>query len=191
MILRKPSKKPRKIKKVYKIGETVYENKTLYEFHLECEDALEKGFITSFEIPKNLAKKSRYTTYKPIIDEIQFDSMMEARYYIKLCKDLKNDVILSFKRQIAFELQPKFKKNGKIYRSIEYVCDFLVKEKNQTTTVLDIKGKETVEFKIKHKLFEYKYPNYDLKVIQFYEPTGEWLELDKIKKIIRQNKKTK
>lgn len=194
MNLVRPAKIPRKkrTKIVYQIDEITYESKCLYEFHLECSEAVKKGFITSFEIPKTLAKKSRYTTYKPIIDDIQFDSMMEARYYIKLKKDLKNGAILSFERQIDFELQPKFKKNGKTYRGIDYVCDFLVTlNKDNQKEVIDVKGKETVEFKIKHKLFEYKYPEYNLKVIQFYEPTQEWLDLDQIKKIIRNNKKKK
>lgn len=188
---RRPSKKPRKIKKTYKIGEVSYESKCLYEFHLECDEALKKGFISSYEIPKALAKKSRYTTYKPIIDDIQFDSMMEARYYIKLQKDIKDGAILSFERQITFELQPKFKKNGKTYRGIDYVCDFFVELDNNKKEVIDVKGKETVEFKIKHKLFEYKYPQYNLKVIQFYEPTREWLDLDEVKKIVRKNKKSR
>lgn len=189
MILKRNQKIPKKIKKQYRVDNVNYESKTLYDFHIECNEAIEKGYIKSFEVPHALSKKSRYTTYKPIIDEIQFDSMMEARYYIKLQKDVADGVIEYFKRQIPFLLQPKFKKNGKVYRAIEYVSDFYVKVNKDVEYVVDIKGKETVEFKIKHKLFEYKYPNYELKVIQYYEPTNEWLELDKIKKIIRKNKK--
>lgn len=189
MILKRNQKIPKKIKKQYRVDNVSYESKTLYDFHIECNEAIEKGYIKSFEVPHVLSKKSRYTTYKPIIDEIQFDSMMEARYYIKLQKDVADGAIEYFKRQIPFLLQPKFKKNGKVYRAIEYVSDFYVKVNKDVEYVVDIKGKETVEFKIKHKLFEYKYPNYELKVIQYYEPTNEWLELDKIKKIIRKNKK--
>ena len=189
MILRKQPKKPRKTKKQYKIQDVTYVSKALYDFHLECQYAKDRGYIKSFEVPDSLSKKSRYVTYKPFIDDIQFDSLMEARYYIKLQKDKADGIIIDFERQIPFELQPKFKKNGKTYRGIEYVCDFLVTVNENTKHVIDIKGKETVEFKIKHKLFEYKYPEYNLKLIQFYEPTQEWLELDAIKKLIRQNKK--
>ena len=114
---------------------------------------------------------------------------MDAFYLFKIKKKNADGIIIDFERQIPFELQPKFKKNGKTYRGIEYVCDFLVTVDKNTKHVIDIKGKETVEFKIKHKLFEYKYPEYNLKLIQFYEPTQEWLELDAIKKLIRQNKK--
>lgn len=191
MIIRRQPKKPLKIKKQYKIQDVTYTSKALYDFHLECQYAKDSGYITSFEVPKALSKKSRYITYKPIIDNIQFDSLMEARYFIKLQKDKKEGIIVDFARQIPFELQPKFKKNGKTYRGIEYVCDFFVDINGIEKHVIDIKGKETVEFKIKHKLFEYKYPQYNLKLIQFYEPTNEWLELDAIRKLIRQQKKKK
>lgn len=180
---------PKKIKKQYKVDNTVYASKGLYDFHVECKAAEEAGYIKSFEVPKALSKKSRYTTYKPVIDDIQFDSMMEARYYVKLCKDKKENEIKDFKLQVAYELQPKFKKNGKAYRGIDYVCDFLIEDNNSKFIVVDIKGKETVEFKIKHKLFEYKYPDLELKVIQYYEPDDEWLELSQIRKIIRDKKK--
>ena len=38
-------------------------------------------------------------------------------------------------------------------------------------------------------MFEYKYPELNLKVIQYYEPTEEWLDLDEIKRLIRKKKK--
>lgn len=180
---------PKKIKKTYKIDDVTYESKALYDFHVECERAYRRGLISSFEIPKNMGKKSRYTTYKPVIDKIKFDSMMEARYYLKLLKDKADGIIEDFKLQYPFCLQPKFKKNGKTFRGIEYVCDFFIYINKDDREVIDIKGKETVEFKIKRKLFEYKYPELSLKVIQYYEPSDEWLELDEIKKLIRKKKK--
>ena len=189
--MRRQKKQPKKIKKIYRIEEFSYKNKSLYDFHLECKEARNDGAITSFEIPTTTSTKSRYTTYKPIINNIQFDSLMEAKYYVKLCYDLKDGKIKNFERQRHFELLPKFKKNGKSYRGIEYVCDFYVINKDDSYSVIDVKGKETVEFKIKHKMFEYKYPEYSLSVIQFYEPQSEWLTLDEIKKINKNKKKTK
>ncbi len=182
---------PRKNKKQYKIDNITYKNKTLYEFHMECSYAINSGYINSFEVPEALSSKSRYTTYKPTIDNIRFDSMMEARFYIKLCRDKKEGRISDFKMQVPFNLQPKFRKNGKAYRAIDYVSDFVIYNDDKISYVVDIKGKETVEFKIKHKLFEYRYPEYELKVIQYYESEQKWLELDEIKKIIRNKKKNK
>ena len=163
-----------------------YTSKSLYDFHLECKTAKADGLIKEFAIPADV-KKSRYTTYKPILDGNEFDSLMEGRYYIHLLKLKKEGTVKSFEMQFPYELQEKFTKNGKTYRAISYVADFVVVY-NDCTEVVDTKGKETVEFKIKKKLFEYKYPELHLKIIQFYAKTGEWLELDDIRRLMRKEK---
>ena len=101
-----------------------------------------------------------------------------------LLKLKKEGTVKSFKMQFPYELQEKFTKNGKTYRAISYVADFVVVY-NDFIEVVDTKGKETVEFKIKKKLFEYKYPELHLKIIQFYAKTSEWLELDDIRRLMR------
>lgn len=177
-------------KRLYKINNVIYDSKVLYDFHVECDRALKQGIIKSFEVPHSTGKKSRFNVYKPIIDDIKFDSLMEAKYYIKLLEDKANGVIKDFGRQITFNLQPAFKKGKKKFKAIDYICDFVVTYLDNTTEVIDVKGRETPEFKIKHKLFEFKYPDTTLKLIQFYEPTNEWLELSEIRKLKRR-KKTK
>ena len=67
------------------------------------------------------------------------------------------------------------------------MADFVVRY-NGRVSVIDTKGKETVEFKIKKKLFEYKFPELELTIIQYYPKTGQWLELDTIRKLIRKEK---
>ena len=176
-----------KIKAVYEIDGAKYTSKTLYEFHLECKNAASRGLISSYEIPNSMNKKARYSTYKPTIDNITFDSLMEAKYYIYLQEKKKTGVIQSFERQVTYELQPKFKKNGKSYRPITYIADFVVTY-DDATYVIDTKGKETTEFKLKKKLFEYKFPELHLSIIQYYPETDSWLELDEIKKLARKSK---
>ena len=58
------------------------------------------------------------------------------------------------------------KKNGTTHRSITYVADFVIENNDGTTDVVDVKGFETQLFKVKQKLFEYKYPDLQLKVIK-------------------------
>lgn len=181
-------KKP--LKKIYKINNVCYESKTLYDFHVECDKAQKIKLIKSYEIPHNTGKKSRFSTYKPIINGIKFDSLMEAKYYIYLLNLKYMKIIKDFEMQISFNLQPAFTKNKKKYRPIDYVCDFIVYYPNKTE-VVDIKGRETVEFKLKHKMFEYKYPDYELKLLQYYEPDNTWLELSEIRKLTRKKKITK
>lgn len=183
---KKIAKKP-KAKAIYEIDGAKYTSKTLYEFHIECKNAATRGLISSYEIPNIMNKKARYSTYKPIVDNITFDSLMEAKYYIYLQEKKKTGVIQSFERQVSYELQPKFKKNGKSYRPITYIADFVV-DYGDSTSVIDTKGKETTEFKLKKKLFEYKFPELHLSIIQYYPETDSWLELDEIKKLARKSK---
>lgn len=175
---------PRKNKVEYLIDGIRYKTRALYEFHKECKEAVKRGLIEDFEVPSKLSNKSRYTTYKPVVNGIKFDSMMEARYYLFLLEEKKQGKIKEFKMQVPYILQPKFKKDGKVIRAIEYVTDFVI----DNTIIVDIKGVETEVFRLKAKLFNYIYPGLTLKVLQFYPETNEWLELSEIRKLRKQNK---
>ena len=179
-----PKKIPRKNKVEYLIDGIRYKTKALYDFHKECKDAVRRGLIKDFEVPSKLSTKSRYTTYKPVVDGIQFDSMMEARYYLFLLEGKRQGKIKEFKMQVPFVLQPKFKKDGKTVRAIEYVADFVI----DSSTVVDVKGVETEVFKLKAKLFNYIYPGLKLRILQFYPDENSWLELSEIRKLRKQNK---
>lgn len=124
-----------------------------------------KGKIDN-EILDQEPKKSKYKNEKTIVDGIQFDSIKEAEYYCKLKILKKAGEIKDFGLQPRFELQPAFEKNGVKYQPITYVADFVIVNNDGTTDVVDVKGFETQVFKIKRKLFEYKYPDLNLKVVK-------------------------
>ncbi len=124
-----------------------------------------KGKIDN-EILDQEPKKSKYKNEKTIVDGIQFDSIKEAEYYCKLKILKKAGEIKDFGLQPRFELQPGFEKNGVKYQPITYVADFVIVNNDGTTDVVDVKGFETQVFKIKKKLFEYKYPELSLKVVK-------------------------
>ena len=124
-----------------------------------------KGKIDN-EILDQEPKKSKYKNEKTIVDGIQFDSIKEAEYYCKLKILKKAGEIKDFGLQPRFELQPAFEKNGVKYQPITYVADFVIVNNDGTTDVVDVKGFETQVFKIKKKLFEYKYPELSLKVVK-------------------------
>jgi hypothetical protein len=111
-------------------------------------------------------QKNKYRNIKAEVDGIVFDSKKEAEYYIQLKLLKQAGEIRDFGVQQRYELQPTFKKNGKAYRAITYIADFVIVNKDGTTEVVDLKGFETKEFKIKHKMFEYKYPDLTLKIIK-------------------------
>src|SRR5690554_128886 len=112
--------------------------------------------------PQN-QKKSKYNNQKTMVDGIKFDSKKEAEYYCQLKLLKQAGKIKDYGLQPRYELQPAFKKNGKKYRAITYIADFVITNNDGTTEVVDIKGVETQVFKIKRKLFEYKYPDLNLK----------------------------
>lgn len=173
----------------YEIDGCVYKTKALKDTHILWKEYKKNKLIKSFELPqvKDRIKKSRYFSYKPIVDDIKFDSLMEASYYIYLKQQLKDKLIASFERQVTYELQPSFRKNKKTIRSINYVADFVVKNLDKSIRVIDIKGKTTVDFNLKKKLFEYKFPELTLECIQFHD--GQWMQLDDVKKLKRKSKK--
>lgn len=108
---------------------------------------------------------SKYHNKKTQIDMYVFDSIAESIRYKQLVLLEKSGYISNLKLQPRFLLQEGFRKNNKTYRKIEYVADFMYCQDGQTI-IEDVKGKETEVFKLKHKLFEYKYPEYELKIIK-------------------------
>lgn len=108
---------------------------------------------------------SKYHNKKVQIDMYVFDSIAESRRYKELALLERAGQISELELQPKFLLQEGFKKNGKTYRAIYYIADFRYIE-NGKVIVEDVKGKETEVFKLKHKLFEHKYPEYELKIIK-------------------------
>ena len=106
----------------------------------------------------------KYRNKKTQVDMYVFDSVLEARRYKQLALLERAGEIKNLKLQVPFLLQESFRKNGKTYRKIEYIADFVYEENGQTI-VEDTKGIKTDVFKIKQKLFEYKYPNLSLKIV--------------------------
>lgn len=102
------------------------------------------------------AKQNKYHNQKVIYNGIKFDSQREKNYYIKLQLLQEYNMIEDLKRQVKFELQPSYEINGKKIRSINYIADFTYREKGKLH-VIDVKGVRTNEYKLKKKLFEYKY----------------------------------
>ena len=108
---------------------------------------------------------NKYKNKKVIVDDYIFDSIQESRRYKELKLLLRAGEISNLELQPRFLLQDSFRKNGKTYRKIEYVADFKYIEKGKTI-VEDVKGIQTDVFKIKHKMFEAKYPELELKIIK-------------------------
>lgn len=147
-----------------------------------------------------------------VVDNIKFDSITESLYY-KYIRDNKDK--LSIKE---YELQPEFilqekhmlidnkviipkddkelkklqrKYPGCTVQPIKYIADFLITYNDGKQEVIDVKGIKTADFKIKEKMFNFKYPQYGkLKCVSLYKDNWyEWEELQQIKKEEKNKKK--
>lgn len=108
---------------------------------------------------------NKYRNKKVIVDGKEFDSKREGNRYKELRLLERIGKISNLEIQPRFLLQDSFKKNGKTYRKIEYVADFKYIE-NGKTIVEDVKGMQTDVFKLKHKIFEKVYPDFELRIIK-------------------------
>lgn len=68
---------------------------------------------------------NKYRNKKVIVDDYIFDSIQESRRYKELKLLLRAGEISNLQLQPRFLLQEGFKKNGRTYRKIEYVADFM------------------------------------------------------------------
>ena len=109
--------------------------------------------------------QSKYKNKKTQVDMYVFDSAKEAKRYKELKLLERAGEISNLELQPRFLLQESFRKNGRVYRKIEYIADFQYIE-NGKTIVEDVKGIQTDVFKLKHKIFEKIYPNLELKIIE-------------------------
>lgn len=107
---------------------------------------------------------SKYRAKKTEIDGIKFDSKKEAKRYIALRELEKKGNIEKLVLQPRFLLQEGFRKNGKAYRKIEYVADFMY-EQDGKLIIEDVKGIKTDVYKLKQKLFEKRYQDLTIKEI--------------------------
>jgi len=126
---------------------------------------------------------SKYGNKKVVRDGIKFDSIAEAKYYEQLKWLQEHKQILFFRTQPRYLLLEAFDKGGQHFRKIEYVADFEIHNLDGSIQVVDVKGMETDVFKIKRKLFEFKYPH--KLVMLTYDDNWGFIETEKLKKLER------
>lgn len=101
----------------------------------------------------------KYGNQKSVVDGIKFDSQKEARYYQELKLLKRAGEIEDFELQPEFVLLPGFKTgDGAKIREIKYRADFKIIHKDGTIEVVDVKGYKTEVYKLKKKLFLYRFP---------------------------------
>ena len=110
----------------------------------------------------------KYHNTKTVADGIKFDSKLEAERYAQLKILERAGVIKGLELQPSFELLPSFRKNDKTWRKTVYKADFrYILCEGDRIIIEDVKGSTAVitdVFRLKQKLFEYKYPEYTISI---------------------------
>lgn len=98
-------------------------------------------------------------------DGYTFDSLAEMRRYQELRLLEQAGQIRTLAVHPRFELQPAFKdRRGRLCLAIHYEADFSYYE-GDLLVAEDVKGHMTEVFRIKEKLFRFRYPHIDLRII--------------------------
>jgi len=116
---------------------------------------------------KPFKKKSKYKNTKVEYNGIKFDSIKEKNRFIQLMLLGEQGLITDLILQPKFELQPKFKHEGKTHRAISYVGDFQYTMDGKVI-VEDVKASKyftTDVYKLKKKLLLFKYPDINFREI--------------------------
>lgn len=131
-----------------------------------------------------MIKKSKYNSKKIFELGRTWDSEMELNFYKYLLTLYKEEDIVI---QPKYTLQEAFVNAvGKKVLPILYKADF---EIITTGEVYDCKGFETTDFKLKKKMFEFKYKKELKCVTKAPKYTGlEWISTDELN-VIRKNRK--
>lgn len=121
-----------------------------------------------------LSKKPKYSNRKTVVNGIKFDSVAEARYLPFATRYAETNG-LELRLQEKSELQPKFRIGNKTIRSITYTPDFTFWDGNKLVQAVDVKGVQTEAFKIKAKLFCFRY-QIELILAKYDRKTGLFIE---------------
>lgn len=99
----------------------------------------------------------KYGNRKITRDGITFDSIKECQRYCELKLMQRAGVISDLRMQVAYELIPAQRIDGKVVeKATSYVADFVYTE-NGETVVEDTKGYRTKDYIIKRKLMLWRH----------------------------------
>jgi hypothetical protein len=101
-------------------------------------------------------RTNKYHAKKTVVGGMTFDSRREADRYLVLKSMEEDGDIEDLRRQVRYELVPAFDVDGKHYRPVSYVADFVYVEDGKEV-VEDVKGMKTDVYRLKSKLFARRY----------------------------------
>lgn len=95
----------------------------------------------------------KYNNARVEVDGMQFDSMREAARWKELRLMERAGEISDLRRQVRYELVPKLPGE----RPVDYIADFVYRDKDGNEVVEDVKGVRTPVYVIKRKLMLWRH----------------------------------
>ncbi len=135
-----------------------------------------QGKQLAAQLRKLCVTASKYNSKRIFANGLWFDSKVELEFYEHLLKLHKAEDIV---------LQPKFILQEKLkgIREIAYIADFQI-----GSIIYDVKGFSTSDFKLKAKLFKFKYPDLSLNLVnkcplKYQHTYGKWIDIGVLNKL--------
>jgi hypothetical protein len=108
---------------------------------------------------------SKYHNKPCEADGYKFDSLAERSRWHELQLLSRAGAIGAVTVHPVYVLQEAYRHGGRMVRAINYEGDFCYRE-DGVLVVEDVKGVITQVFSIKRKLFEFRYPDVELRIIR-------------------------
>ena len=77
----------------------------------------------------------------------------------------------------------------KIVQAIKYRSDFDVIYADGSRKIIDPKGVKTADFKLKEKMFAFRYPHLTLECVMYDSPSKTWMTYDEYREAVKERKK--
>ena len=115
-------------------------------------------------------KRGKFNNHRTEVDGVMFDSLAEATEYGYLLLRVRAGEIADLVCHPKFVLQEAFYRDKQKIEAVVYIGDFGYTEiESGKHVVEDVKGGKatrTAAFEVKRRLFLYKYPDIDFRIIE-------------------------
>lgn len=125
---------------------------------------------------------------------LQPEFILQPKYFI-LNGEKVTDEDIEYYEMKDKERKAYNKKNPdnkiKIVQAIKYRSDFDVIYADGSRKIIDPKGIKTADFKLKEKMFAFKYPHLTLECVTYDTVTGQWMLYEDYRNAVKERAKNK
>ena len=141
-----------------------------------------------------IPKKNKFGNKKVVVDDYKFDSKAEAAYYVML-RDRGYSFMPIAGKYVAMQkfipIQSAVTlKNGEKIQAVRYKADFVFYDGLNIEKVVDVKGYQDSESKLKMKMFAKEY-GYPVTFAKYDHRKGTFEEMSCFESLRRQNQRAK